>query len=189
MLGHTALPTALRVLYDLSRDELEPAMIETIDELQVVGGDQQRDADVVEALEQSHDLERQLRIQVAGRLIRDDDVGAARHGARDADALLLPRRQSNRRGAFSVEEPHPVERGAPAPPYVAPLQAADDERQRDVVEDAAIVQELVILKDDADTLPKERNSPARHACRILACDDGRAARRSLDERDELEQRA
>src|SRR5690606_4303653 len=151
--------------------------------------DEERHADLVEALEQPHDLERQLGVEIAGRLVGDEDVRAARDGPRDADALLLAGRERDRRVALVAEEADQIERGAHAPFDLARAEAQDHERQRDVVEDRAVVEQLVVLEDDADALAEARDRAPGEARRVLAVDDDRAARRLLDQRDELEQRA
>ena len=78
-------------------------MIQLIEQLEIVRCDQHRDSDFVEPLEQLHDLERQGRIQIACRLIGNDEVGAARDSARDADSLLLSRRQRQRRVRLTAQ--------------------------------------------------------------------------------------
>ena len=141
----------------------------------------QRDPDLVEAREQLHDLERQLGIEIAGRLVGDQHVGTRRHGARDADALLLARRERDRRMRLAAAKPDLIERGPHALLDLAPARARDDERQRDVVEHAAVVEQLVVLKHDAEPLPERRNLAPRDARRVLVVDEHGAARRALDQ--------
>ena len=130
----------------------------------VVARDEHRHADVGEAQEQPHDLFGELRIEVARGLVRDEQRRPRDDGARDADALLLARataRSAQRR--LLAEQPHLVERGAHLAPDLAVAGAVDDERQRDVVEHAAIVQQLVVLEHDADAAAEGGNAPRRQA--------------------------
>ena len=86
-------------------------------------------------------------------------------------------------------KPDLVERRAHALLDLAAARAGDHERQRDVVEDAAVVEQLVVLEHDAEPLPERRNLAARDARRVLVVDEHRAARRPLDQRDQAQQRA
>ena len=84
--------------------------------------------DLVEAREQLHDLERQLGVEIAGRLVRDQHVGTRCHGARDTDALLLARRQRDRRMRLAAAKADLIERGAHTLLDLAPARAGDHER-------------------------------------------------------------
>jgi hypothetical protein len=57
---------------------------------------------------------------------------------------------------LAAAKPDLVERGAHALLDLAAACAGDDERQRDVVEDAAVVEQLMVLKDDAEPLAERR---------------------------------
>src|SRR5262245_10770344 len=159
------------------------------DELEIVSGDQQRDADLVEASEQLHDLEGEIGVEVAGGLVRDDHLRPTGHRAGDADSLLLARRQSDRRVRLAAEESHDVERRAHAFLDLSAGCAGDYERQRDVVEHHAVVEQLMVLEHDAEPLAKAGNLPAGDPRRVLIVDHDGAARRALDQRDQLEQGA
>ena len=65
--------------------------------------------------------------------------------------------------------------------------ARDDQRQRDVVEDRAVVQQLVILEHHADLAAERRHLATRDAGNVLAVDDELAAGGPLDQRDQLQQ--
>src|SRR5262249_11202334 len=51
------------------------------------------DAGAAQLLEESHDLEAGARVEVAGRLVGQDDLGRGDERARDGDALLLAARE------------------------------------------------------------------------------------------------
>src|SRR5713226_4835317 len=62
-------------------------------ELALVGGDNDGGAAGVDLAEQIHDLERQIGIEVAGRLIGEDEVRIVDERAGNRDALLLAARE------------------------------------------------------------------------------------------------
>src|SRR6187401_3543341 len=82
---------------------------EKLEQVDVVRRDQHRHADRVEALEEVHDLEREVRVEVAGRLVGDQDRRLGDHRTRDADPLLLPRRELERKRALAAQQAHLVE--------------------------------------------------------------------------------
>ncbi len=156
-------------------DRGEPALLdvhaahaEALEQVDVVGRDQHRDADRVESLEQVHDLEREVGIEVAGRLVGDQDGRLRDDRARDADALLFPGGQLEREGALAAEQPDLVERRAHALVHFAPRHAADRERQGDVVIDGPVVEQPVVLEHDPDLAAEGRNRAAAERPRI-AC--------------------
>src|SRR5690606_36018089 len=122
----------------------------------------------------------ELGIQVAGRLVRDDELRTARDGPRNADALLLAGRQRDRRVPLAPEQPDLIERGAHAARDLAGAEPDDHEGQRDVVEHGAVVEQLVILKDDADLLTERRQRAPRHPRRVMPVDEHGAYGRLLD---------
>src|ERR1035438_3159704 len=78
--------------------------IEMVDEVHVVGRDHDSHADVVESLEQAHDLEREFGVQIAGRFIGDQQRRLRDDRARDADALLFAGRELERSALFLAEQ-------------------------------------------------------------------------------------
>src|SRR5690606_9476877 len=91
---HTAIGvTHLQPLDQLAVAERDQPVLQACDQAQIVAGDQHRGADLVELFEQVHDIARQLRIEVAGGLVGEQDGRPMHHRAGDADALLLATRQ------------------------------------------------------------------------------------------------
>src|SRR5690242_8432767 len=78
---------------DLPRIDGDHAPAEHVDDLAVVRRHHHRGAARVDAQEQLHDLPRRCGVEVAGRLIRDDEPRRMHQRARDGDALLLAARQ------------------------------------------------------------------------------------------------
>ena len=66
---------------------------------------------VVQPLEDAHDLDAGARVEVAGRLVGEDDRRLVDQRARDRDALLLAARQLVRDVVIALAEADGVERG------------------------------------------------------------------------------
>lgn len=132
--------------------ETEDAGPETAHDFEGVGGDEHGRAELVQAGEELHDLERKIRIEVPRGLVGKEDRRTGDDRPCDADALLLTAREGERTGRFFPEKTHLVE-GRTHPSADLPLAVAlDDERERHVVEDRAVREEAVVLEDDPDPL-------------------------------------
>ena len=77
----------------------------------VVAGYQQSDADLMERLEDTHNVVGVIRIEVAGGFICQQNAGTINNGAGDAQALLLATGQRNRMGFFALQQAYLVECG------------------------------------------------------------------------------
>src|SRR5437763_1533826 len=93
--------------------EHDHALAKLAHQMQVVSRSDHRDPDILKAPEEPHDLEREVRVQISGGLIRDQERRLAHHRARDADPLLLADRELLRARALPAEEPRPGEGLAP----------------------------------------------------------------------------
>ena len=94
------------------RAVLEPDQLRArrrADQADVVGRDDDRRAEPVERGEQVQQALGHVGIDVAGRLVGDEQLGPVDHRAGDRDALLLAARQRRRPGAGAVGEPDPGE--------------------------------------------------------------------------------
>ena len=69
--------------------ERDGASADATNQLAVVGRHDHRRPARVDLAKEVHDFERQVGIEVAGRLIGEDDGRVVHEGARDRDALLL----------------------------------------------------------------------------------------------------
>ena len=72
------------------------------DQRNVVGGHDDRRAETIERRQQVQDAFRHFGIDVAGRLVGDQQLRPGDYGAGDSDTLLLPSRQSRRPGAGAI---------------------------------------------------------------------------------------
>ena len=130
--------------------------------MEIVGGDDHRGAELVQGIEQMEQPQRHFRIDVAGRLVGDEQLGPADHRAGDGDALLLAARQGRRPGAGAVGEADPGEHLAHRRLEILVLDPGDPQRQRDIVEGRQVRDQPEILEDDADP-PAEARQPRRAA--------------------------
>ena len=158
------------------------------DQLAVVAADDDRGPLLVDLLEQADDLEGQLRVEVAGGLVGQDDLGGVDDGPRYGYALLLPVGEPRREIPhllMEVDQPKGVEN--PPPDFLA-LLPDDLEGDGHVVEDRPLEKKPEVLEDDAHALPEPVDLPVRDLQEIDAVDDDLPlGRQELAEYD-LEQR-
>ena len=115
-----------------------------------MGGDDDGRARAVDPVDQLHDPDRRLGVEVAGRLVGQEQRRVVDERARDRHALLLAARQlvgvvvQLRREADQAEDVRHL-----APDLLTTL-ADDLERVRDVRVDGAAGKQLVVLEDHAD---------------------------------------
>ena len=69
--------------------ELDDALAHLVDDAGVVGGHHHGGAGAVDPVEQLHDADAGVRVEVAGGLVGDQDLGPVDERPRDRDALLL----------------------------------------------------------------------------------------------------
>src|SRR2546430_7332986 len=115
----------------------------------VVGHDDEGEALLlVQPLHQAAVLRRGLRVQVAGRLVRKHDVGLVHEGAGDGDSLLLPAAELGRLLRRHVFEADGHERGHRLLPRGLRVDAADEQRELDVLDGPEDRQQVVVLEDE-----------------------------------------
>jgi hypothetical protein len=109
----------------------------------VVGDHDHRRAVVpVEAPEDLHDLVAHLGVQVAGRLVGQEQLRTPHDRARDGHPLLLPPRELGREVVHARGEAHALEGGEGQAPALGAGEAAVDEGQLHVVEHAQVVDQV-----------------------------------------------
>lgn len=170
--------------------EFQHGFVETTNQRQVVRGHQHRGPRSVEPAEQIHDVARQGGVEVAGRLVREQQLRLGHDGARDAHPLLLATRQGRRKGLLPMQQTDLAQRRAHAPPhFLTGRPAGDDERQRHVVEDGSFRQQAVVLKDQPHPPPMPRNLAARQMRQLIAANLNLSAAGPLEQGDQPQQRA
>ena len=182
--------------------ELDHAPAHAVDHGRVVRGDDHGRPRAVDAVQQLHDPDRGLGIEVAGRLVGQQQRRVVDERARHRDALLLA-------AGELVGEVVQLGRQAGQAQDVRHLgadllarAAGDLQRIGDVVVHGAVGQQLEVLEDDPEVAPEERDLLARDLGQVAPGDadrpgrrlelldeqahDGRLARpRRADEEDEL----
>ena len=142
----------------------QAGLVELVDQAQIVAGDQHGDADLIEIDENLHDLTRQHRVEVAGRLIGEQQHGFVYHGAGDADALLLATGKGNRHRFLLVQQAHLVQRRARSFGDFLRSVTLNLQGQGDVFENRSVEKQLVVLENDADIAAQVRNALTRDSC-------------------------
>ncbi len=165
------------VAHELALIELQHAAAHLVDHRLVVGGDEHRGAGAVDPVEQPHDVDRGLGIEVAGRLVGEQQRRVVDERPRDRDALLLP-------AGELVGHVVQLRRQAGQPQDVRHLgadllagAARHLQRVGDVVVHGAVRQQLEVLEDDADVAPEVRDPAARDLRQVVAGDADRAVGR------------
>ena len=69
-------------------------LMETVHQLMLVGDHQHRNAHFAHPLQQLHHFQAQFRVDVAGGLVRDDQLGVMHQRTRHSHTLLPPERVS-----------------------------------------------------------------------------------------------
>ena len=133
----------------------------------VVGCDHGREARGADDRHQRREyVPRRVRIEVAGRLVGEENARRVGDRARHGDALLLAAREFRRtvdRGA----RPGPRNPSSLLGPVLGfrPRQAADELRHHHVFEGRELRQEVVELIDEADLLAAASACARRRSCR------------------------
>src|SRR5690606_4053962 len=150
------------VVHQLALLEHQHALLHALHQAEVVAGHQHAGAALGQGREQRHDFRGQPRVEVAGRLVGHQQPRLADHRAGDADALLFTGRELGRQRALALGQAQALEHRAHALADLAALHAAQHQRQRDVVEHAAVGQQAVVLEHHADLAPVHRHPAAAH---------------------------
>ena len=143
---------------------------------------------LVDLLEEAEDVDRELRVEVAGGLVGEDERRLADDGARDGDALLLAAGEDARRILAAPREPDALERLADARADEALRQPEHLERDGDVLVDAPRRDELEVLEDDAEVAPQERDGVVAQARDVAAEEEDAAVVDRLGAVEQAQQR-
>ena len=120
------------------------------DQLAIVRGDDDRRAARVDLAEQIHDFERQIGIEVAGRLVGEHELRVVDERARDGDALLLAARQLFGKRVHAVLQADPLQHLKGLALLRRQRHAEHAHHERDVLKHRQARDEPEVLKDEAD---------------------------------------
>ena len=138
----------------------------------VVGRHQDRDAELVDPEQELDDLPADQRVEVAGRLVGDDQPRVVDERPGDRRALLLAAGQLARAaGRAWAVRPTRARTRSTAGRICRRGVPVTSRAKRDVLADGLRRQQLEVLEDDPDLAPDLGDLPARQAGEILAVED------------------
>ena len=165
------MPVVHRVVaHDAAVAHLDDALA-VLRDVRLVRDQHDRDALIVQLLEERHDLDRHVAVEVSRRLVGEQQRRARHERARDRDALLLTARQLARMVIEPIAEPDAPQRvGGQRLRVLPPARAVVQQRQLDVVERRGAREQVEALEDEAELLVSEvgeliARSGRRRACR------------------------
>src|SRR3954470_4321126 len=150
--------------------ERDHALAHLVDHLAVVGDHQDRRTGAVDAVEELHDPDRGVGVEVAGRLVTDEQRRGVDERARDRDALLLAARQLVRERVRLVREADHREHLRHLLANRRAALALHLERVGDVLGGVAVRQQLEVLEDAADVAAQQRHLAARQPREVAPAD-------------------
>ena len=158
--------------------------------VRVVRDDENRRAERdVQIADEPQNVGAGLRVEIACRLVRQQDRRIHRQRARNGDALALSARQLVRKMVHARGQLHEVEQLARAIVDLLPRPAAQVQRQRHVLDARQARQQIEELKDEAELVPPHRRQPiVCEAVEALAVERDGARRRPVQPADEIQQR-
>ena len=176
------------VVFDLAVADVDGA-IGVRGHVGLVRDDDDGVARLVEPLEDAHDLDAGLRIEIAGGLVGEQNRRIVHEGAGDGHALALPAGELVRAVIDARPELHLVERRARAHVAILGRNARVHERQLDVAQRRRARQQVERLKDEADLfIPDARELVVVHLAHLLAVQEIRAFAGRVEAPDEIHQR-
>ena len=122
----------------------------------IVGRDQNRGSLVIDVAQEAEQFGREIRVEVPGRFVGEDQARLVGESPRNGHPLLLTARQRVRQRGLTVLEPQSFEdlRGPPAGLSLRHSVNAKDEG--DVLEDRLAPKELEVLKNNTDLSAQQR---------------------------------
>src|SRR5437879_1845063 len=152
------------------------AATEEIDDLTVVRRHHTRGASRVYEKEELHELPRRGGVEVAGGFVRDDHPRRMHQRPRDGHALLLATGEVGGIRLLLPRQTNRVERLRRARLHQSVGLAENAQRERHVLVDGEVRQQLEVLEDQADLAPVVRQLAPLHAAELDAFDEDLALR-------------
>ena len=150
---------------------------------------QDGDANGIEILEHSHDLFGEFGIQISRGLIGKDQLRFVHNRASNPHTLLFAAGERHGQTFFLLKKPNLVERGANPPTYIVRMVARDMKRERNVFKDAAVIEQSVVLENQAQFAAKVRNLTMAELGNLNPIQNDVAPAGSLKCRNEAKERA
>jgi hypothetical protein len=144
----------------------------------------------VELRQQAEDLSGRFPVEVARRLVRDEQRRIADDRPRDRDALLLSPRELPRIVLGAVREADERQGGRDVLAALLLGELREQERKLDVLVGGEDRNQVVELEDESDVAgPPPGQLTVGELGDVLAVDDDRSRRRPVDPCDQVEERA
>src|SRR5215813_12182691 len=159
--------TRLVIDMDVAIMEDEAAGVVLVHQGDVVGSDDDRGAGFVQLDEQPQKTLRQLRIHIAGRLIRQQELRPRDHGASDCGALFLAAGEHRRQRPRVLSESDPVQQLGHLFVVTVLFATEDAQWERHVIEGGEMVEQPKILEHHPDAPPQHRERISAQAGRIV----------------------
>src|SRR5574343_2014165 len=154
----------------------------------IVRGDDDRHPDAVKVGKDVEHGSAGFGIEIAGRLVGDQDGRPGDHGTGDRQPLLFAAGERDRARLFAGEQANLVERRLGPADRLATRQAGDFQLQQHVFQGIAVEQQLLVLENQAEMPAHVRNGVAAERRQVLAIDHQATGSRPLDGRDQFDQR-
>ena len=166
------------------------ALTDLLDDAHLVRDDDDRHAErLVDLLEQTEDRLRGVRVEGAGGLVAQEVFRPRRQGAGDGHALLLTAGELRGIGLRAVGQSDELEQLLGARLRLVALDARDLEREADVAQHRALLEQVEALEDHADVLPRLEQIASAELRHVAPVDAHRAGGRPFEEIDAAHERA
>ena len=156
------------VAHDAAVLQADNALADGRDDLGVVGGHQDGHAQFIDPQQELDDLPADYRIEVARRLVRDEEARVMDKGPGNRRSLLLAAGQLVGELVSLAREADHSQHAIDSGDDLLSRRAGDFERETDVVADGLVGQELEVLEHDADTPADLRDIPSLEPPKIAA---------------------
>ena len=150
-------------------------------------GDDDRRAQAMQFHEQPQEPACQARIDIACRLVRDQEFRLGDQGPRNGGALLFAAGKHRRQHMHAVTEADPLQELDHFGTVVRLGSTLDAHRERDILEGREMVEKAELLEHHAGLAAHHRQLRLRHARHVGAVHLDDAARRAQRKHDQLEQ--
>jgi len=157
-------------------------------QLRIVGHEQNGGAELVDLLEQVHHLACHERVEVAGRLVGEQERRVAGDGARDRDALLLAAGELRGHVLHARGEAHQLERAVDALAPVGAAQPPVAQGHVHVVLDIQVRDQVEALEDETDAfVAQARTRVIGEVADIAAIEHVAAGLKALQQAGDIEE--
>lgn len=168
---------AVAIARDDALFERDDAFFELIDKIFLVRDDDHRRAELVDALEQAHDLQRARGVQIARRLVGDDGAGVVDERTRNGHALLFAAGELVGITVGLFLKSDELKHIGDALFDLARRRTDGAHGEAQVLVDRFLLDQAEVLEDDADGAAQQRDLPLGNVRQAEAVDGDLTRRR------------